>query len=63
MFKLSDDDWQKVAEWKEGLPKVEEGSIGGRYTYSFIPTSLGVVVQIEDCISKEVLDLTNYMEW
>ena len=72
MFKLSDADWAKVAEWKATLPfpkGVREdgfpvgGAIGGRWTYQFTPTSLGTVVKVIDGISKEVLDLSDYEDW
>lgn len=43
--------------------KAYEGSIGGRFTYSFTPTSLGTVTKVRDNISGEELDVTDYGAW
>jgi hypothetical protein len=45
--------------WDQGLPY--GGAIGGDTTYSFTPTSLGVVVKAH-CWGHE-LDLTDYKSW
>lgn len=42
---------------------VYTGAIGGRYTYSFTPTSLGTVVKVYDAITKETIDLSDYDTW
>jgi hypothetical protein len=39
-----------------------QGSIGGRYSYKFCSTSLGVAVSIH-CSCGESLNLTDYSEW
>lgn len=39
------------------------GAIGGSLTYSFTPTSLGMIVKVRDALSKQEIDLTNYDEW
>ena len=61
-FNLSPEDIVKFSDWRGTLPKAETGACGGRYTFSFTPTSIGTVVKIEDGISGEVLDLTDY-DW
>lgn len=36
------------------------GAIGGGLTYSFTPTSLGLITKIEHSYTGEVLDVTDY---
>ncbi len=39
------------------------GTIGGEFTYSFTPTSLGLIKKVKEEITGEELDLTEYDEW
>lgn len=40
------------------------GASGGRFTYSFTPTSLGVVVKVHDAMEQQdTIDLTDYDSW
>lgn len=39
------------------------GAIGGNITYSFTPTSLGMVIKIKEAITEEELDITDYDSW
>lgn len=36
------------------------GAIGGRWTYTFTPTSLGVIASIVDNVTKATEDLTDF---
>jgi hypothetical protein len=45
--------------WKSGHPY--GGTIGGGLTYSFTPTSVGIVLEVTYFGRK--LDLTRYEEW
>ena len=45
--------------WNQGFPS--EGAIGGGVTYTFTPTSLGVVFKV--IYGSFELDLTKYDEW
>lgn len=47
--------------WELGYPY--GGAIGGSLTYSFTPTSLGVVVKVTNSHTKESIDLTEYGDW
>lgn len=47
--------------WEDGYPY--GGAIGGNLTFSFTPTSLGVVVTVTDSLTKETIDLTIYEHW
>ena len=39
------------------------GAIGGGLTYSFTPTSLGVVVEVTEAFTKKTINLTDYDSW
>lgn len=77
-FELSPGEMAKLAEWAAEQDAIvlerqkergEEGnrpyygSIGGELTYSFTPTSLGVITKVEHGVTKNVLDLTEYEYW
>ncbi len=42
--------------------RLNQGAIGGRFTYKYTPTSLGIVAKIECGCGSEV-DVTDYSEW
>jgi hypothetical protein len=63
MFSLDKDQLKKLEEWMQTHKKVYTGAIGGRYTYSFTPTSLAVIVKVKDGITNEEIDLTDYTGW
>jgi len=39
------------------------GCIGGLYTYSLTPTTLGVIIKVKNNITEDVLDLSDYESW
>ncbi len=39
------------------------GPIGGAYTYSFTPTTIGVMIKVTNSVTNNEIDLTNYDEW
>lgn len=39
------------------------GATGGSITYSFTPTSLGIVTIVTDGLTGESIDLTDYDSW
>lgn len=47
--------------WEMGYPY--GGAVGGNLTYSFTPTSIGVVVTVKDAFTNETIDLTDYEDW
>ncbi len=63
MFNLSPKEWQKIHDWQAGHEVVYCGAIGGRYTYTFTPTSLGIIIKVKDAITKTELDLSEYEHW
>lgn len=47
--------------WEDGYPY--SGASGGVHTYSFTPTSLGVVASVRHAHTLETLDLTDWDDW
>jgi hypothetical protein len=39
------------------------GAPEGAYLYKFCPTSLGLITKVENLVTKEEVDLTNYESW
>lgn len=39
------------------------GAMGGGLEYIFIPTSLGTIIKVRECITKEEINLTDYGSW
>ena len=62
-FSLDKEQLEKLSEWMKTRPKAYGGAIGGRYVYTFCNTSLGTVVKVRDDITKEEIDLTDYVSW
>ena len=47
--------------WEDGYPY--SGAAGGSLTYSFTPTSLGVIAVVRDGHTGEEINLTDYESW
>lgn len=63
-FELTEEQTKQAEIWiKERLKiKMESGAIGGRFTYKFIPTGLGVITIIKDIDGTEI-NLTDFERW
>lgn len=65
VFEICGENLSKFFEWDRKHScelKEYSGACGGRITYSFTPTSLGVVIKAK-CACGEELDLTDYKGW
>lgn len=64
MFKLTYDQTKKSAVWigEHTCKLTRIGAIGGKITYSFTPTRIGIT-QVISCACGEELDLTDYDSW
>lgn len=64
-FELNKHQTVRANEWMNGKLKdgAYTGAIGGRFTFSFTPTSLGEVIKVTDSITNETLDLSDYDSW
>lgn len=47
----------------ESIHGVTTAAIGGRYTYSFTPTSLGMVQRVRCASCNKELDVSDYASW
>ena len=73
MFKIPTGQRDKLAAWaaeqdrkvaeRQGRDEPYYGSCGGELTYSFTPTSLGVVVVVRNGVTGESINLTDYDNW
>lgn len=62
-FYLDPSEIKKFNDWSSRLPSGPTGASGGRFTYSFTPTTLGTVAKITDAITGETIDVTDYDLW
>lgn len=70
-FTLDAEEQTRLHEWMAEQNKLlteqnksnYEGASGGRFTYSFTPTSLGVVTKVQDDLTGNEIDLTDYSMW
>lgn len=61
-FQLNEDQIIKYKVWRKALPVVDYGTIGGGYSFIFIPTGLGSIVKVRRDDGHE-LDLTESEKW
>ena len=73
-FNLNHKQREKLKAWCEennaklvaggsSLHDLQGGAIGGRYTYTFTPTSIGTVIKVADALTQTDIDLTEYDSW
>jgi hypothetical protein len=64
-FELTESEQKKLDKWmKKKNLNLYEGTIGGRFTYSFTPTSIGTIVVVKDAMEqKDEINLTDYDAW
>ena len=71
-FRLTREQDLEIVEWcnahdkaKHGATEEEprySGSIGGAYTYMFVPTGIGLGVRVS-CSCGEEIDVSHYEDW
>ena len=72
-FKITSEQRKKLKSWideqdrlvclKQNRSCPNYGSCGGAYTYSFTPTSIGLVIKVKNGITNNTIDLTDYDNW
>ena len=62
-FRLNDEQLKVLFEWQEKHHRRYLGAIGGTYTFSFTPTTLGTVIVVKNNSNGEEIDLTEYEDW
>ena len=63
MFKLTKEQDALIDKWLEEKQPEYCGAIGGRFTYQFTPTSLGINVVVIDNFDKTQIDVSDYENW
>jgi hypothetical protein len=58
---IKEDGTQFTAD--EIYERVNTGAIGGSISYTFTPTSIGVILEVEESITGNTLDVTDYNTW
>lgn len=61
-FEIDSDLCKKLMKWKESLPRLDGATIGGAYTYSFTPTSIGLCIEVRR-VDGHKIDLTEDCNW
>ena len=67
-FEISNEDAEKISQWrKRHVPDCvytneNQGAISGLYTFSFTPTSLGIVTVVK-CSCGEEFNFTDFDSW
>lgn len=63
-FEITEKQQERINNWLKGKDlSVYTGAIGGRLTYSFTPTSLGIIEKVFDSVTNDELDVTEYDLW
>lgn len=63
-FPLSDEEIRRIRKSiAKGNPMPRYGVIGGAYRYGFVPNSIGVVITVENVVSGDSIDLSEYEMW
>ena len=62
-FELSDLELKRASEFINNLPKAETGAIGGRISYIFTVTSIGVVIVVRDSVTNTEVNVTDFDSW
>lgn len=60
-FQISEKQAMDIRAWIKKLRKTKPEpmtAIGGALTFCFTPTTIGVAVEVIDCVSGEKLDIT-----
>lgn len=52
---------RRAAGFKDDEPY--DGAIGGRYTFSFTPVGVGLIIKVSNGLTEDTIDLTDYDSW
>lgn len=66
MFDVTPEQQKRINEFIKEQDKITGGyygAIGGGTIYKFIPTSLGVIFNVENSVTGHMIDLTDYESW
>lgn len=65
MFNLNKDQLEKLNIWQREIIRLtpDNSVSGGRFTYSFTPTSLGEIIVVKEYYTGDEIDLSEYDNW
>lgn len=73
MVELTVEQVLKLKEWADAQDEIVRkrqdkdrpyyGASGGALTYLVTPTSLGLVIQVRNNCTNDIIDLTEYADW
>jgi hypothetical protein len=52
-----------LEQFYDKTKRMRTGVCGGQYSFTFVPTSMGVILVIKDSFSNESIDVTDYAKW
>lgn len=61
-FELSPAEIEQYNEWHHHGCDAEAGAIGGRISFEFTPTGLGMITEVK-CLCGKTLNLTDFEAW
>lgn len=61
-FEVNEDQMNKFRDWAKNHPNSRD-ALGTHYTWSFTNNSIGCSVHVQDLLSNEILDLSEYDKW
>lgn len=59
-FELNEIQIEKFRAWSFNHKPVYGGTIGGRYSFEFLRTSIGDMTSVRDVVTGQVLELSEY---
>ncbi len=65
-FGLDEDEIKIFETWREEQMKKSNehhSSVGGRWTFAFTTTGVGIIVEVKDNNTDEIKILTNFDNW
>jgi hypothetical protein len=61
-FTLTEAEYKRFFDWAQQFKGSNPGAIGGMFTFSFTPTTIGTIVTVKHSSGAEI-DLTDYDLW
>lgn len=63
-FSLTKEQEKKLNKWiKKGNRNVSRATTGERLRYCFMPTAIGTIVFVQDAVTGEEINLSDYENW
>lgn len=59
-FQLTEEQYKKAQKWMKERTKYS-GAVGGQFSFTFTPTSIGMIAKVTD--GKDELDITDISNW